>query len=281
MTPADLADEMWAIEAPETPVDRRQEAPRATARPEPPSLDHLTAPTHTPERRSTGKLVLNDGAEPASVEEYRRLAARLYIAQAERGTRIVMITSALVGEGKTLTATNLALTLSESYKKRVLLIDADLRDPGVHDVFRLPNVVGLNDGLRSDEDRKVPLIRVSDNLSVLTAGRPDPDPMSVLVSERMRRILKDAAAAFDWVIIDTPPMGLLSDAHLLVNLVDTVVLVVRAGATPLKAIRSAAEAVGRDRILGVVLNRTQSPAHTDAHHYYGTRAQDAVPQSTA
>jgi Mrp family chromosome partitioning ATPase len=103
--------------------------------------------------------------------------------------------------------------------------------------------------------------------------------MSVLVSERMRRILKDAAATFDWVIIDTPPMGLLSDAHLLVNLIDTVVLVIRAGATPLKTIQSATEAVGRDRILGVVLNRTAALPHAEAHHYYGTRAHDAVSTS--
>ena len=64
---------------------------------------------------------------------------------------------------------------------------------------------------------------------MLTAGRPDPDPMSVLTSDRMRRVLDEAARSFDWVIIDTPPVGLLTDAHLLASLVDTVVLVVRAG----------------------------------------------------
>jgi capsular exopolysaccharide synthesis family protein len=229
----------------------------------------------TIERRPTGKLVLNTDLEPTSVEQYRRMAARLHLAQAQQGTKLVMVTSALVGEGKTLTATNLALTLSESYKKRVLLIDADLRRPGVHELFRIPNFTGLNDGIRSDEDRKVPVIRVTDRLSVLTAGRPDPDPMSVLSSDRMRRVLADAAAAFEWVVIDTPPVALLSDAHLLAMLVDTVVLVVRAGVTPLQAIQKAAQAVGRDRVLGVVLNGA-ARAPRSVYHYYSPQVAVTV-----
>jgi protein-tyrosine kinase len=214
------------------------------------------------------KLVLNDELEPGSVEQYRRLAARLHLAQAEHGTKLVMVTSALVGEGKTLTASNLALTLSESYGKRVLLVDADLRRPGIHEMFGVPNFTGLNDGIRSSEERKVPVIRLTQQLSVLTAGRPDPDPMAVLSSDRMRRVLADAAATFEWVIIDTPPVALLSDAHLLASLVDTVVLVVRAGVTPLEAIRTATVAVGRDRILGVVLNSAER-GHRNPYRYYG------------
>jgi capsular exopolysaccharide synthesis family protein len=166
-----------------------------------------------------------------------------------------MVTSALPGEGKTLSAANLALTLSESYRRRVLLVDADLRRPCVHEVFRIPNVGGLNLGIRSESDRKVPLIRMTEHLSVLTAGRPDPDPMSVLSSQRMRQVLTEAGSTFEWVIVDTPPIGMLSDAHLLTSLVDTVLLVIEAGETPLPAIKTAVEVVGRDRILGVILNR--------------------------
>ena len=150
-----------------------------------------------------------------------------------------MVTSAMPGEGKTLTATNLALTLAESYKRQVLLIDADLRRPWVHEMFQMPNVSGLNDGLRSDEERKIPLLQVTDHLSILTAGRPDRDPMGVLSSDRMRRVLQEASARFDWVIIDTPPVALLTDAHLLASLVDAVLLVMQAGRTPLSAINTA------------------------------------------
>ena len=221
------------------------------------------------------RLILNADLESTSVEQYRRMAARLHLAQAQHGIKLVMVTSALIGEGKTLTATNLALTLSESYKKRVLLIDADLRRPAVHELFRIPNFTGLNDGIRSDEERKVPVLRVTDRLSVLTAGRPDSDPMSVLSSDRMRRVLADAAATFEWVIIDTPPVALLSDANLLATLVDTVVLVVRAGVTPLHSIQTAADAVGRDRVLGVVLNGAAQSSRS-LYHYYGTHVSDVT-----
>jgi capsular exopolysaccharide synthesis family protein len=237
-----------------------------------------TAPLTTLDESGFSEKLVTDLSLPRGpVEQYRRLAARLHLAQAERGTRTVMVTSAVVGEGKTLTATNLALTLSESYKRRVLLIDADLRRPWVHQLLKLPNVTGLNDGIRSGVDRKVPLISVSEYLSVLTAGRPDPDPMSVLSSDRMRRVLADASRSFDWVIVDTPPVALLSDAHLLATLVDTVLLVVRAGTTPLRSMQQAMAAVGRDRILGVVLNCAEA-AQTVEYPYY---AYDNRPEKTA
>jgi capsular exopolysaccharide synthesis family protein len=221
------------------------------------------------------KLMTRSG-NTQSVEQYRRLAARLHVAQSEQRTRIVMVTSALPGEGKTLSAANLALTLSESYRRQVLLVDADLRRPCVHDIFRLPNLGGLNDGIKSDAYRKVPLIRVTEHLTVLTAGRPDPDPMSVLSSNRMRHVLNEAGSTFEWVIVDTPPIGMLSDAHLLTSLVDTVLLVVEAAETPLEAIKSAVDVIGRDRILGVILNKADDalPHVRYGYEYYGeTQAQ--------
>jgi protein-tyrosine kinase len=216
--------------------------------------------------------LLSPSVEMTSVEQYRRLAARLYLTQSQEKTRIVMVTSALPGEGKTLTAANLALTLSESYRRQVLLIDADLRRPSLHELFQVPNVTGLNEGLRASVDRKVPVIRITDHLTILTAGRPEPDPMSVLASDRMRRVLEEAGENFEWVIVDTPPIGLLSDGRLLTSLVDTVLLVVRAGSTPTSAIEHAVEAIGRDRILGVVLNRAdEAMPHVDyAYQYYAS-----------
>jgi len=216
------------------------------------------------------KLMLagDQSGDRAPVEQYRRLAARLLLAQAEHGIKTVMVTSPLPGEGKTLTASNLALTLSESYKRDVLLVDADLRRPCVHQVFYVPNATGLNDGLKPDAERKVPLLKFSDQLTLLTAGRPDPDPMSVLSGSRMKRVLEEARDRFDWVLIDTPPITLLTDAHLLSAQVDTVLLVVRAGVTPLPAIKQAIDAIGQDRILGIVLNHAAVGQMPDSYSYY-------------
>ena len=256
------ADASAAEVPPELPPQLPPQEPRGRAG----GVDIDEDLRHTP---LSDKLSITSG-DPTSTEQYRRLAGRLYIAQAEHGTRVVMVTSAMPGEGKTLTSTNVALTLAESYKRQVLLIDADLRRPWIHQMFQVPNLSGLNDGLRSAEDHKIPLLRLTDNLSILTAGRPDRDPMSVLSSDRMRRVLQEASSRFDWVIIDTPPVALLTDAHLLASLVDAVVLVVQAGKTPLSAINKAVEAVGRERILGIVLNRADHASVYHAYDYYGS-----------
>jgi len=215
-----------------------------------------------------GKLLGTEGFSGAALEQYRKLAATLHHAQGERGIRVIMTASALPGEGKSLTAVNLALTLSESYHKRVLLADADLRRPTVQRVFGLPAIGGLNEGLKLPEDRAMAVTQISERLFVLPAGRPESDPMSGLTSDRMRRLITQAAAAFDWVIIDTPPVGLLPDASLLADFVDGVLLVVRAGKAPFSLVKRTVEAITHDRILGVVMNAVDYAHDRNAGGYY-------------
>jgi capsular exopolysaccharide synthesis family protein len=224
------------------------------------------------ERGSEERVVVSKAMPPVSVEQYRRLAATLHHAQADRGIKRVMVTSAVTGEGKSLTATNLALTLSQSYRRRVLLIDADLRRPSLHRIFQVQNVFGLTEGLKARDERQLAIVEISEYLSLLTAGRPDPDPMSGLTSDRMRRILNEASTKFDWIVIDTPPVALLPDANLLAAMVDVAVLVVGATRTPYDLVQRAAESIGRDKIMGVVLNRVENTGFVgDAHYhsYYG------------
>jgi capsular exopolysaccharide synthesis family protein len=220
--------------------------------------------------RLTEKIVVDSNMTAASREQYRRLAAVLHDQHNTSGLRLIMVASAVAGEGKTLTASNLALTFSESYQKRVLLIDADLRRPSLHTVFRLDTALGLGDGLLSAGETKMLVRQVSPRLAVLPAGRPSSDPMAGLTSERMRRLLDEAKQSFDWVILDTPPVMLLPDAHLLASMVEGAVLVVRAGSTPHDLVKRSADAIGRSRILGVVLNRAEGQGrHDDQYEYYG------------
>lgn len=209
----------------------------------------------------------------AAVEQYRRLAATLHQLQAERGTKTLMITSAVPREGKTLTATNLALTLSESYGLKVLLVDADLRRPSVHEIFKLPNTAGLSDGLRQDKGQ-LQLVEVSPCLTVLPAGRPTSDPMALLTSDRMKSLVTEAAARYDWVILDTPPIGLLPDAQLLTGLADGVIVVIGAGSTPYTLVQRVISELGTENIIGTVLNRVEDasvPANDYLRDYYGPR----------
>ena len=221
--------------------------------------------------RKNSKTVLQPDAPPLAIEQYRRLAAVLHRAQQQNGTRILMVASAVPGEGKTLTACNLALTLSQSYRRRVMLIDADLRRPTTHLVLQLPNVSGLNEALKAHGSWKPPVYEISSHLSVLTAGKPNPDPMSGITSDAMRRLLQWSAESSDWVVVDTPPVGLLPDAHLLGPMVDAVVMVIAAGHAPYRLVQRAVETIGRERIIGVVLNRIEAAAigQTYGYHAYG------------
>lgn len=255
-------------------TSRKEVAPPAPSTAAPP-----TAPRHSPSRlfehvdvRYKGKIVLDTAVSSQSREQYRRLAASLHHAQAVSGIKVVMVTSAGVGEGKTLTASNVAMTLSESYKKEVLLVDADFRRPSVHAVFGIPPYPGLAESLTAEQTEKIRVRLVSSGLGVLTGGRPTSDPIAALTSERMRQLVQEARATFDWIILDTPPVALLTDASLVSAMTDGALIVVKAGETPWDLVDRAVQAVGRERTLGVVLNRVTgqlpSTGYDDYYNYY-------------
>jgi capsular exopolysaccharide synthesis family protein len=240
---------------------RRQQV---TFAPEAAAPRDLSRPSALPTIRSgADTLVVSANASVAAVEQYRRIAVALQDIQRRsewagpeglgRGLRTVVVTSAVHREGKTLTAINLALTLSEHYGCRVLVIDADLRNAAVHDVLGLSNLVGLTDILRSGLQR-IPLQEVSSRLSVLPAGRAALDP-SNLGSDRMRTLLRDAASAFDWILVDAPPVGRGPDARLLARLSRAVLFVIATGATPYPVVERAMSEIGRGSVIGAVLNQ--------------------------
>src|SRR5262245_31119423 len=213
------------------------------------------------------RLVSGEDVPPAAVEQYRRLAATMHHLQVEQGLKRLMVASAVPKEGKTLTAVNLAMTLSESYGRRVLLIDADLRRPSLHTVFGISSRHGLADALRFDHPN-FQLARVSETLWVLPAGSPNADPMAALASRQLERLLDDLSSQFDWILIDSPPSGSMADGALLARLTRAVILVIAAGSTPHNLLEKVISDLGRDHIVGVVLNRVAE----DAVHwspYYG------------
>ena len=216
-----------------------------------------------------GKLVGGPNTPPIVIEQYRRLAATLHELQVDTGLKTMMVTSSMPREGKTLTVTNLALTLSTSYRRRVLLIDADLRRPTLHEVFRLPKTVGLSEALRSGS--RPHLLELSPLLSILPAGELEGDPLSALTSDRFKTLIEHCTAAFDWVLLDAPPVGLMPDGNVLARVVKAVVFVIAAGVTPHRTVERAISEIGRDNIVGTVLNRIeeqQLPAGNEYTDYY-------------
>lgn len=214
------------------------------------------------------KVVVDDTMQSSAREQYRRLAAALHRTQEGSGVKVVMVASAIAAEGKSLTAANLAMTLSESYRRKVLLVDADLRRPALHKLFGIERTAGLFEALEAVEEGPVTLCKLSPRLTLLPAGQPTPDPMGGLTSPRMRWLLDEARDRFDWIVLDTPPIGVLPDAHLLAAMVDAALLVIQADATPYYLVQRAADAIGRERVLGAVLNRATGHSGAASYKYY-------------
>ena len=188
----------------------------------------------------------------------------------------ILVTSAVPKEGKTTTAANLAVAIAQTGSNTILL-DADLRRPGVHQMFDLPNDKGgLTSVLRPDGAtvERVAQSTEQPNLRVITAGALPPNPVEVLASRRMARLVEVLKEQVDVVVIDSPPLHALSDAAILSTLVDGTVMVVSAGRTRRNAVRGATRALAArgGRTLGVVLNRmSQRDEHDDyayEHDYY-------------
>ena len=197
--------------------------------------------------------VLTAGSPVA--EQYRALRTR--IAQADRGSAVdvVLLTSPGRGEGKSLTAANLSLTMGQDLQTRVCVVDANLRNPRLHGLFGVAEGPGLSDVLAGRATLADALVRFEDQAVVLLpAGQPPAYPAELLGSTAMRRTIELLRTQFDRVIIDAPAAGPLADVGILAPLVDGVLLVVQSGVTTKPAIQEAVSTIPVDKFLGVVLN---------------------------
>jgi protein-tyrosine kinase len=246
-----------------TPLETRKPRPAPVAVPSPAASQPMRAIPVAPAYQ--GKLVISPEIAPYTVEQYRRLATVLNDLQIQRGVKTLMVSSAAPREGKTHTITNLALTFSESFRQRVLLIDADLRKPSIHEVFGIRNGVGLADVVRAPS-LSLPLVELSPYLSLITAGRTGPTPLAHLSSETLRTSVASASTRFDWVLLDTPPIGLLPDAQLVARICDGVLFVIGAGISPYSLVQRGIASLGPDHIIGTILNRADGRL---AQHGYG------------
>lgn|GEM_PF-1050256 len=214
------------------------------------------------------RLAAGPDARPGLVEQFRQLAGTLHHLQRTKRIRSVMVTSASPGDGKTLTAINLALVLSDSYRANVMLIEADLRNPSIPNFGSPRDGACLSDALRAETDLRLALVQLTPTLNLLPAGQPIPNSIEALTSPRMRQIIDEATERFDWVILDAAPIGPTTDPRLLATMVDGTLFVIRAGATQFDEVQRGIDALGRANILGVVLNGVQEEAFTS---YYGAQ----------
>jgi succinoglycan biosynthesis transport protein ExoP len=205
-------------------------------------------------------------------EAYRTLRTNIEFASVDAPIRTMIVTSSVPREGKTITAANLAVVFAQA-GRRVLLVDADLRKPGVHLIFDLPNAHGLTTLLRSDEVSMDAIAQVTEqaNLRILTTGPLPPNPAELLGSERMRMVVDRLKAGGDLLIFDSPPLEAVTDSAILSSFLDGTLLVIDAGHSRRGTVRQAREALAKAgaNVLGAVLNRIPARAHSDANDHGG------------
>ena len=212
-------------------------------------------------------------------EGYRTLRTNVEFASVDAPLRTLLVTSAVPNEGKTVTAANVAVVFAQA-GRRVLLVDADLRKPGVHVIFNLPNGHGLTTMLRNEAVSSDSVSHATEqaNLRVLTTGPLPPNPAELLGSHRMQTVLARLKEDADLVIFDSPPLQAVTDAAVLGSITEGALLVVDAGRSRRRAVRQAREALERSgaHILGVVLNLTAEKSSFDYAGYYGDEKADVA-----
>jgi protein-tyrosine kinase len=203
------------------------------------------------------------------MEEFRTLRSRLYQAKEKQPLSKLLVTSALPKEGKSFTTANLGQVMVRQHGRRALLIDADLRNPQLHNQFGAEIGPGLGDYLREEADEYSIIQRgPMENLFLIPAGRISPDPAELLSNGRIKTLLHRLEPLFDWIIIDTPPAVPVSDAAMLANHCDGVLLVVRSNSTPIDAARRARAEFTERNVVGVVLNGVTAEMSPYMQYYY-------------
>jgi capsular exopolysaccharide synthesis family protein len=243
-------------------------APAAHALADPPAISIPAVPPPDPRPIAfelDPRLVAASAPHSAAAEQYRSLRARLTRAENGRALRAIIVTSPNKGDGKSLTAANLALTMAQEFQQRVLLLDADLRRPSVHSLFGIAETPGLSDVLMGAVTLDDALVSASEHrLTIMPSGLVPSHPAELLGSAAMRRVLDTLRTRFDRIIIDMPPVAPLADVAVASSMADGVLMIVRAGVTPKPAIERALGSVDTSKVLGLVLNDAG-----DSGAYYG------------
>lgn len=247
-----------------TNVPTEKEAVTAAHCPPPVTMEGTTV---------TNQLLVaaNDPHTPVA-EEYRKLKSMLVkLTKGETFKNMLMVTSSVSNEGKSITALNLAITLAQEYDHTVLLLDADLRKPSLHTYLGIEPKVGLSECLQDGIDIKDALINTGiGRLSLLPAGREVHNPMELFSSQKSREFFLEIKNRYKdrYIIVDTPPVLPFAETRPISSIVDGVLLVVKEGMVPLQSISETMECLKGVCILGMIYNEATIEKQTDNYEYY-------------
>ena len=213
-------------------------------------------------------LFFNSDEQAFGSEEFRTLRSRLYQMREKQSLKKVLVTSSLPKEGKSFVAANLAQVMVRQQGRRALLIDGDLRGPRLHQVLGTVSSPGLSDYLLGEADEFGVIQRgPMENLFFVPSGRTVSSPAELVANGRLKFLLSRLEPLFDWIIVDSPPAVPVSDASLLANYCDGVLIVVRSNATPFDIARKARQEFRDTSLVGVVLNGIEVGSSYTQYYY--------------
>ena len=218
--------------------------------------------------------LINDRSPFAVVEAYKAARTNLMFMRSGEGCQKIAVTSTFEGEGKSINCINLSIALAQN-GLRVLLIDADLRRPVVQRVFSAGTGDGLSELLAGIVDRRnlnnFIIQTERENLSILPAGHTPPNPAELLASKQMEGLLNVLAEHYDYIMVDTPPVSVVTDAVVISHLVNGFIFVVRAGHTPIDGLKESVfqlEQVGA-QVIGFIFNDANAKSSYQKYGKYG------------
>ncbi len=209
-------------------------------------------------------------AQSFEAEQFKSLKTNILFPASGVAPRVIMVTSAVPGEGKSFVAANLAISISQNIDEHVLLMDCDLRLPTIHRLFGLGVGPGLSDFLASDTPLEGLLKKTNiGKLRILPGGQPPKNPAELLSSEKMSQLIAEVRERYSdrYVILDTAPPQLTSESSAIARKVDGILLVVNYGTTKREVVAELVELIGKEKIIGVILNRFDM--RTSSYYGYG------------
>lgn len=214
-------------------------------------------------------LITEEMPQSISAEAYRTLRTKIKYYSVDKPIKSIVITAAEADEGKSTIAGNLAYSLSQD-GSNVMIIDCDLRKPSLQRKFDVENDKGLTDFLINKYTLEEISKKISNKLSLITAGAIPPNPAELLGSNKLSALIKELSIRYDYIIIDTPPIRAVTDAEVLAAKSDATLLVVRAGRSKAKSIFSAYDELVKVKanIIGTILNEIDSNSNLSYHSYY-------------
>ena len=215
-------------------------------------------------------------------EAFRTVRTNISFSDVDNEIQTILFTSTKQNEGKSTVIANVAYSFSKLENCKVLLMDLDLRNPTVHKMFGVSNTYGLMDNLKNDRPLEKCIHKIEENIHVLPTGAIPPNPTEILSSKKMAKFLKDIKSHYDYIFIDAPPVGVVSDATIISSNVDGVMYVVGAKETDLSHAQVAIENLKKAdaNIIGSVLNKYEMKQ--SSYSYYGYYyEQDGAPGSRA